>query len=153
MSFVWLDYLVLAEALLQAHTTLAPEEACCRAAISRAYYAVYGVARRRARDQEGLRLPPAAEAHQRVITHYRHGTSPLHRAIGDSLRQLRSDRNRADYDDQLVRPLALAQFAVWRARQVVGQLAALPPAPPAPPDTSGPAGMASAPGESGPVDL
>ena len=153
MSFVWLDYLVLAEALLQAHTTLAPEEACCRAAISRAYYAVYGVARRRARDQEGLRLPPAAEAHQRVITHYRHGTSPLHRAIGDSLRQLRSARNRADYDDQLVRPLALAQFAVRRARQVVGQLAALPPAPPAPPDTSGPAGMASAPGESGPVDL
>lgn len=153
MSFVWLDYLVLAEALLQAHTTLAPEEACCRAAISRAYYAVYGVARRRARDQEGLRLPPAAEAHQRVITHYRHGTSPLHRAIGDSLRQLRSARNRADYDDQLVRPLALAQFAVRRARQVVGQLAALPPAPPAPPDTSGPAGMASAPEESGPVDL
>ena len=153
MSFVWLDYLVLAEALLQAHTTLAPEEACCRAAISRAYYAVYGVARRRARDQEGLRLPPAAEAHQRVITHYRHGTSPLHWAIGDSLRQLRSARNRADYDDQLVRPLALAQFAVRRARQVVGQLAALTPAPPAPPDTSGPAGMASAPGESGPVDL
>ena len=153
MSFVWLDYLVLAEALLQAHTTLAPEEACCRAAISRAYYAVYGVARRRARDQEGLRLPPAAEAHQRVITHYRQGASPLHRAIGDSLRQLRSARNRADYDDQLVRPLALAQFAVRRARQVVGQLAALTPAPPAPPDTSGPAGMASAPEESGPVDL
>ena len=39
MSFAWLDYLVLAEALLQARTTLAPEEACCRAAISRAYYA------------------------------------------------------------------------------------------------------------------
>jgi hypothetical protein len=132
---------------------LAPEEACWRAAISRAYYAVYGVARLRARDQEGLRLPPAAEAHQRVITHYRHGASPLHRAIGDSLRQLRSARNRADYDDQLVRPLALAQFAVRRARQVVGQLEALAPAPPAPPDASGPAGTASAPEESGTVDL
>jgi uncharacterized protein (UPF0332 family) len=153
MSFAWLDYLVLAEALLQAHTTLAPEEACWRAAISRAYYAVYGVARMRARDQEGLRLPPAAEAHQRVITHYRHGASPLHRAIGDSLRQLRSARNRADYDEQLARPLALAQFAVRRARQVVRQLEALAPAPPAPHDVSGPAGTASAPEESGPVDL
>jgi uncharacterized protein (UPF0332 family) len=153
MNFAWLDYLVLAEALLQAHTTLAPEEACCRAAISRAYYAVYGVARRRARDQEGLRLPPAAEAHQRVITHYRHGASPLHRAIGDSLRQLRSARNRADYDEQLARPLALAQFAVRRARQVVRQLEALAPAPPAPHDVSGPAGTASAPEESGTVDL
>ena len=57
MSFVWLDYLVLAEALLQARTTLAPEEACCRAAISRAYYAVYGAARMRARDQEGYDSP------------------------------------------------------------------------------------------------
>lgn len=36
MNFAWLDYLVLAEALLPARTTFAPEEACCRAAISRA---------------------------------------------------------------------------------------------------------------------
>src|SRR6266851_4687630 len=61
MSFAWLDYLVLAEALLQASTTLAPEEACCRAAISRAYYAVDGAARLRARDQEGVRLPAIAQ--------------------------------------------------------------------------------------------
>ena len=131
MSFAWLEYLVLAEALLQTSTTRVPEEACCRAAISRAYYAVYGAARLHARDHEGLHLPATAEAHQRVITHYRHGASPLHRAIGDTLRQLRSARNRADYDDQLDRPRALAQFAVRRARQVVGQLAALAP-PPAP---------------------
>jgi uncharacterized protein (UPF0332 family) len=152
MSFAWLEYLVLAEALLQASTTLAPEEACCRAAISRAYYAVYGAARLRARDQEGVRLPATAEAHQRVITHYRHGTSPLHRAIGDSLRQLRSARNRADYDDRLDRPRALAQFAVRRARQVMGQLEALAPTPPAPHDVRGSAGTASAPEASGPVD-
>ena len=129
MSFAWLEYLVLAEALLQAPAILAPEEACYRAAISRAYYAVYGAARLHAHDQEGLHLPATAEAHQRVITHYRQGASPLHRAIGDSLRQLRSARNRADYDDQLARPRALAQFAVRRARQVVGQLTALAPPP------------------------
>jgi len=80
MSFAWLDYLALAAALLQARTTLAPEEACCRAAISRAYYAVYGAARTRARDQDGLQLPATGDAHQRVITHYRQGPSPLHRA-------------------------------------------------------------------------
>ena len=73
MSFAWLDYLMLAEALLQARTTLAPEEACCRAASSRAYYAVYGAARTRARDQEGLQLPATGDAHQLVITHYRQG--------------------------------------------------------------------------------
>ena len=127
MSFAWLDYLVLAEALLQARTTLAPEEACCRAAISRAYYAVYGAARTRARDQEGVQLPATGDAHQRVITHYRQGPSPLHRAIGNNLRRLRRARNRADYDDQLERPVALAQFAVRRARQVVAQLQTLAP--------------------------
>ena len=139
MSFACLDYLTLAEALLQARTTLAPEEACCRAAISRAYYAVYGAARTRAREQHGLQLPTTGEAHQRVITHYFQGPSPLHRAIGDNLRQLRSVRNRADYDDQLDRPVARAAFAVRRARQVVAQLQALAPPPPAPNDASAPA--------------
>ena len=114
MSFVWLDYLVLAEALLQARTTLAPEEACCRAAISRAYYAVYGAARTRARDQEGLQLPATGDAHQRVSTHYCQGPSPLHRAIRNKLRRRR------------------------RARQVVAQLQALAPPPPAPNDASAP---------------
>jgi len=124
MSFAWLDYLALAEALLQGRTTLAPEEACCRAAISRASYAVYGAARLYARDQEGLQLPATGAAHQRVITHYRQGARPLHRA---------------DYDDQLDRPVALAAFAVRRARQVVAQLQALAPPPPAPNDASAPA--------------
>ena len=138
MSFAWLDYLTLAEALLQARTTLAPEEACCRAAISRAYYAVYNVARTRAREHEGLQLPAIGDAHQRVIMHYFRGPSPLHRAIGDSLRQLRSVRNRADYDDQFDQAVARAQFAVRRARQVVVQLQALAPPPPAANDASEP---------------
>jgi hypothetical protein len=129
MSFEWLDYLVVAEALLQARTTFAPEEACCRAAISRAYYAVYGAARGRAQAQEGLQLPATGDAHHLVITHYRQGPSPLHRAIGESVRQLRRARNRADYDDRLDRPVALAAFAVRRARQVVAQLQALAPPP------------------------
>ena len=146
MSFAWLDYLVLAEALLQARTTFAPEEACCRAAISRAYYAVYGAALTRARAQDGLQLPATGEAHQRVITHYRQGPSSLHRAIGNNLRRLRRARNHADYDDQLDRPVALGAFTGRRARQVVAQLQALAPTPPAPDDAGGPAGTTAGPG-------
>jgi len=131
MSVAWQEYLVLAEVLLQARTTLAPEEACCRAAISRAYYAVYGAARTYARDHEGGRFPATGDAHQLVRTHYRQGASPLHRVIAANLRRLRHARNRADYDDQLDRPVALAVDAVRRARQVMVQLQAL--APPAPP--------------------
>ena len=48
-------------------------------------------------------------------------------------------RNRAGYDDQLEQPVAVAQFAVRRARQVVAQLQALAPTPPAPNDASEPA--------------
>ena len=139
MTFAWVDYLTLAEALLQGRATVAPEEACCRAAVSRAYYAVYGAARTHAREQEGLQLPATGDAHQRVIAHYFHGPSPLHRAIAENLRRLRGARNRADYDDQLDRPVALAAFAVRRARQVVAQLQALAPPPPAPNDASAPA--------------
>lgn len=135
MSFAWQDYLALAEALVQARTTLAPEEACCRAAVSRAYYAVYGVARTQARDHEGLQLPATGEAHQQVSLHYRTGPSPRHRAIGEGLRQLRRARNRADYADQLARPVATAQWAVRQARQVLVSLQAL--TPPGPDDGSG----------------
>ncbi len=124
MRFAWQEYLVLAEALLHARTTFAPEEACCRAAISRAYYAVYGLARAYA-HQEGLQLPATGEAHHLVIAHYRAGASPLHRAISDSLRQLRGIRNLADYADEIHQPVALAQRAVRRAHQVVAQLQAL----------------------------
>jgi uncharacterized protein (UPF0332 family) len=145
MSFAWSDYLLLAEALLRGRTTLAPEEACCRAAISRAYYAVYGVARTRARDQEGLQLPATGDAHQRVIAHYFQGASPLHRAIGENLRRLRGARNRADDDDQLERPVTLAQSAVQRARTLLAQLQALTPTPSPPADAGGPAGTAEAP--------
>jgi uncharacterized protein (UPF0332 family) len=130
MSFAWSEYLVLAEALLHARTTFAPEEACCRAAISRAYYAVYGAARTYAREQEGLQLPATSAAHHLVMRHYRRGARPLHRAIGDNLRQLRSVRNRADYADKLDQPVDLAVRAVQRARQVMVQLQAL--APPSP---------------------
>lgn len=134
MSFAWLEYVALAEALLQAPTTFAPAEACARAAISRAYYGVYGAARQRAQDADGLQLPPTGDAHQLVMSHYYQGATPLHRAIGDTLRQLRSARNRADYADELDRPEARAAFAVRRARQVMAQLQALPP--PAPPPSS-----------------
>ena len=108
---------------------------------SRLLYAVYNVARTHAQEQEGFQLPATGDAHQRVIMHYFRGPSPLHRAIGDSLRQLRSVRNRADYDDQFDQAVARAGFVVQRARTLMIQLQALIPIPP-PADTGGSAGTA-----------
>jgi hypothetical protein len=125
MSFAWQEYLVFAEAVLDARTTLAPEEACCRAAISRAYYAVYGTASTEARGHAGLQLSATGDAHQIVMTHYLLGPTPLHRAIGANLRRLRAARNRADYNDQMDQPVPLAIDIVRRARQTLTQIQAL----------------------------
>lgn len=125
MNFPWRDYLVLADALLQAWATLAPEEACCHAPISRAYYAVYGTASTDVRDHARLQLPATGDAHQVVMTYYLQGPTSLHRAIGANLRRLRAARNRADYDDQIDRPVPLAIDVVRRAQQTLAQLQAL----------------------------
>jgi len=67
MSFAWAEYLSLAEALFRERATFADEEACCRAAISRAYYAAFCAARHHARDNEGLTLSNTAQDHQTVF--------------------------------------------------------------------------------------
>ena len=74
MSFAWAAYLTLAEALFRERVTFADKEACCRAAISRAYYAAFCAARNHARDNEGLTLPRSDRigVHQVVINYYSH---------------------------------------------------------------------------------
>jgi len=128
MSFAWAEYLALAEALFRERATFANEEACCRAAISRAYYAAFCAARNYARDNEGLALRNTARDHQIVFGHYDQGPSAQHRAIGWDLGQLRQRRNQADYDDSNIhRADALAQNALQQARQVFTALRILGP--------------------------
>lgn len=128
MSFPWIDYLRLAEALIQARNTLAPAEARYRAAISRAYYAAYGAARNHARDYEHYMPIPAGRDHDLVAKHYLEGPSRLHRQVGQTLQRLIVERHRADYDDDIPQNLRrLAQFATQEARQVFALLQQLIP--------------------------
>jgi len=125
MRFAWAAYLTLAEALFRARATFADQEACCRAAISRAYYAAFCAARNHARDNEGLPLPrrDRGRVHQVVIAYYSHHTSQQHRAIGWALSQLRRQRNQADYDDRNVQRIeATAQNALQQAHYVLTAL-------------------------------
>lgn len=120
MSFAWAAYLTLAEALFQARATFADEEACCRAAISRAYYAAFCVARNHARDNESLILSNTARDHQIVCAHYARNPNAQHKAIATTLHRLRYERNRADYDDQNIQRVeALTQNVLQQARQVL----------------------------------
>ena len=128
MSFAWAAYLTLAEALFRERVTFADKEACCRAAISRAYYAAFGAARNHARDSEGLTLSHTASDHQSVPRHYRQGSNLHRRAINAHLRRLRDERNRADYNDPNIQQVDdVARNALNRARQVFTLLDQLRP--------------------------
>jgi hypothetical protein len=121
MSFAWAEYLALAEALFRARATFADEEACCRAAISRAYYAAFCTARNHARDNEGLTLPRSdrGRVHQVVINYYNQHAHRQHRVVGWNLSQLRHRRNQVDYDDpNLQRVDVVTRHALNQARQV-----------------------------------
>ena len=123
MSFLWRDYLTVAAALIQARNTFAPAEGRYRAAISRAYYAVYGAARNHARDHEGYSPVPTGRDHGLVAAHYLAGTTRTHHKIGRVL-----ERHRADYQDDVSQPLRpLAQLAVQESRQVFTLLQQLLP--------------------------
>jgi uncharacterized protein (UPF0332 family) len=125
MSFAWVEYLTLAEVLVRQRDTLADAEACCRAAISRAYYAAYCAARNHARDVEGGAFAQTGDDHRRVLVHYRRAADPLHQEIGEVLFRLRRHRAQADYDDTLLDAVPRAFAACRRARRVLTLLQAL----------------------------
>jgi len=119
MSFAWAEYLTLAAALFRERATFADQEACCRAAISRAYYAAFCAVRNHGRDYEGLPLSNTARDHQIVYTHYAHNPNAQHKAIASTLHRLRQRRNRADYDDRNIQQVeALTRNALHQAGQV-----------------------------------
>ena len=119
MTFAWVAYLELADKLLANRETFADEEACCRASISRAYYAVFCAARNHAATNEGLQLRGTGDDHQRVHRHFEQGPSRDHRNLGQLLSLLRRNRNRADYDDDMPQVVWNAQLALLSARQAM----------------------------------
>ena len=114
----------MAEALVRQRAILADEEACCRAAISRAYYAAYGAARNHAR-RRGTRPQPDGDDHRQVLLHYRHAADVAHQELGELLFRLRRHRTQADYADTLLDVVPRAYAALRRARRVFTLLQAL----------------------------
>jgi uncharacterized protein (UPF0332 family) len=117
MSFNWSEYLHLADALsLQKET-----ESCLRSAISRAYYAAFCEARNYARN-EGLKLSESALDHDAVTNYYEASPVGFRKKIGADLRRLRVFRNRADYDDAMVRVDAFCDASLKQAHEVLNYL-------------------------------
>lgn len=92
MAFDWPDYLALARGL-----AYADDEASHRSAISRAYYACYGLARRSLPVEPG----PVASfdgEHKALWDEYKSAQERARRAIGTNGDRMRRKRNLADYE-------------------------------------------------------
>ena len=95
------------------------EEAAHRAAVSRAYYAAFGHARRYASTHLGFRPSGTPRDHVLLRQHF---VQRGRMAVARRLDQLRMWRNICDYDDQVVNLTLLSMAALRAARRVVNAL-------------------------------
>ena len=119
MAFDWREYLALAEALASHADERYSEEAAHRAAVSRAYYAAFGHARRHASSRLGFR--PTGTPRDHVLLR-RHFALRRRAAVAHRLDRLRKWRNLCDYDDRVANLALLSAAALQAARRVVDAL-------------------------------
>jgi uncharacterized protein (UPF0332 family) len=110
------DFLTLAYGLAAGTT-----EAEWRSAVSRAYYAAFHAARQLLRDL-GFRVPRGDQAHAYLWMRLSNCGDAGLVAAGQKLRDLRSDRNHADYDLDVPLPRASAPFRTGTADNVMQTL-------------------------------
>ena len=153
MSFDWSDYLIVAQELASQTTASSktrskinvkllnvinrafrkarkrsPDEAKLRCAISRAYYGAFRKARNHLRDNDGQ--PPSllersGKTHQIVIDLFNQSNDLDRQLIGQFLKDLRSARNKADYDDTVPHLPGLTMTALLQSEQVLDLLKSL----------------------------
>lgn len=104
------------------------DEARLRCAISRAYYGAFRKARNHLRDKDGYApnvIERSGKTHQIVIDLFSHSSDLDRQLIGQSLKDLRSARNKADYDDAVLHLSGLTMTALLQSEEVLELLKAL----------------------------
>lgn len=92
----WQEYIKIARELHDRKGDLAEEEACCRASISRAYFAVFNLAEIRLRTAErGSRAYGGSQ--EKVIEYYKRHPERTRTKIGNKLDRLKDRRGESDY--------------------------------------------------------
>lgn len=127
MSFIWSEYLDIAKELQATAIAGSPlEEAKLRAAISRAYYALFCEARRYIRlNYPGTTIPKDGTAHSAVRQMFELSPDPNWRFIGITLNRLRLNRTKADYDDVINGLIALTNITLQSSEQALQKLKAI----------------------------
>lgn len=119
MAFTAVDFYHLACELREASKG---DEAKLRSAISRAYYAAFLVARDKANISS-----KGTDGHSRVIKHYL--DKPNDTVVANWLRDLKSDREAADYDIDNICTGRIGGKSIKTARKVLEHLKVLDPVP------------------------
>jgi hypothetical protein len=130
MSFNWNEYFDLAQELAGIYATgpfprsgTASQEAKCRCAISRAYYAAFIRARNHLIFVDGdPNVPADATAHAYIRQKFRHSRDRRRKRIAALLDILRAARNRADYDNAVPGLVANTSTHLTFAHQVLNLL-------------------------------
>jgi uncharacterized protein (UPF0332 family) len=122
MSFDWSEYLILAQELAAQGSSSSNKEARLRSAISRAYYAAFCMARNHLISREKRAIPRNVNVHRFVIDRFERSPDISYRIVGNFLRNLRADRNAADYKDQVGNLPALTRAALKPAEETIFML-------------------------------
>jgi uncharacterized protein (UPF0332 family) len=125
VTFDWSEYLKLALELAGQALTPANKEAKLRSSVSRAYYAAFCKARNYLRDIEGHLIPFGPEAHQYVCDEFKKSADKLRRKIGWELDQLRTRRNRVDYQDSVTGLPSMARVSLKSTQDVISILSTI----------------------------
>ena len=118
MKFDWLEYLKLAEELVEGDTN----EAKQRSAISRAYYAAFCYASNYLKDY--LDFQPTGNEHKAVAEEFR-TYDPKDKTmlgIGKDLKSLREARNKADYEDTFMSLGSKVKLALKLAKNIIDKI-------------------------------
>ncbi|NER33006.1 MAG: HEPN domain-containing protein [Oscillatoria sp. SIO1A7] len=124
MSFNWTEYLALAQQLAGKAKISATQESRLRSAISRAYYAAFIQARNHLRDRDGLAILRKS-THDYVINQFKNSPESVRQDVGRILKRLRSNRNRADYDDKVASLPELTKQTIKLAAKLIAKLQGL----------------------------
>ncbi len=119
--FDWNQYLLLAEKLFYLRKNeefLGLKDACLRSAISRAYYAVFCVARNYLIDKKGVRIPKE-DTHKFVREIFINSAIREEKIVGESIKQLWEKRKKADYDGFLTVSEAETEFCLQKAKSML----------------------------------
>ena len=96
-----------------------------RSSVSRAYYAAFCKARNYLRDIGGHLIPPTPEAHTYVRDKFKRSPNKLGRKIGWELDQLRTHRNRVDYEDSVTGLPSMATVSLKSTQDIISTLGIL----------------------------